>query len=80
MGLIHIISSLHRCLIITILKCDILQFSLECGMTAMIRPICIQHSNLCHRRITTLFCRKMFLNELEILECHGQSQRIIQCL
>ena len=50
----------------------------ECGMTAVVRPVCIQNTDLCHRRITFLFFVKIILDVLEILECHGKVQRIVQ--
>ncbi len=44
----------------------------------MIRPIGIEDPDLCHGRIPVLLLAKIFLNEKEILEGHGQTQRIIK--
>ena len=64
--------------IISLAKSNILQLCGEGGMTAVIRPVGIQYTDLCHGRITFFFVLKIILNMQEILEGHGQSQRIIQ--
>ena len=48
-------------------------------MTAVIGPVCIKYTDLCHGRITFLFVFKVILDVLEILEGHCKIQRIIQC-
>ena len=44
----------------------------------MVRPVRIQHTDLCHRGISVLLALKVVLDVLEILECHGKSQGIIE--
>ena len=44
----------------------------------MIGPVGIQHTDLCHRRISFLFVFKIILNMQEIFECHRKVQRIIE--
>ena len=44
----------------------------------MIRPIGIQHPDLGQGRVSELIPGKIFLDMLEILQCHGQSQRIVE--
>ena len=46
-------------------------------MTAVIRPVCIKYTDLCHSRIAVLIFYKIILNVLEILECHSQIQGFI---
>ncbi len=49
-------------------------------MTAMVRPVGIQYTNLCHGRVSVFFPCKIILNMQEIFKGHSQIQRIIQCL
>ena len=44
----------------------------------MVRPVRIQHTDLCHRGISVLLALKVVLDVLEVLECHGKSQGIIE--
>ena len=44
----------------------------------MIGPVGIQHTDLCHRRISFFFVFKIILNMQEIFECHRKVQRIIE--
>ena len=59
---ILLISFLDRCTIVAILKGYILKFGREGGVTAVVRPVGIQHTDLCHRRISVLFLLKIVLN------------------
>ena len=47
-------------------------------MAAVIRPVGIQHPDLCHGRISLLFILKVILDMKEILEGHSQVQRSIK--
>ena len=47
-------------------------------MTAVIGPVRIQYTNLCHGWISFLFVFKIILDMLEILKCHSQIQRSVQ--
>ena len=67
-----------RLFIIPVFECYFLQLCGECGMAAVIGPVSIQHTNLCHRRITFFFIFKIVLNMQKIFECHSQIQRVIQ--
>ena len=44
----------------------------------MIRPIGVQHADLCHRRVPVLFLAEIILNMKKILKGHGKPQRAIQ--
>ena len=78
MSHVHVISILHRFCIIAFFKINIFKFCLEGCMTAMIRPICIKHTNLCHCRVTFFFAHIIFLDKFKIIKSHRQSQRIIE--
>ena len=49
-------------------------------MTAVIGPVGIQHTDLCHSGISVLLTCKIILNMKEILEGHSKSQGIIEFL
>ena len=76
---IFLISLYDRFFVIALIKLHIGKFCGECGMTAVIRPIGIQYTDLGHGRITFFFVLKIILNVLEILEGHCKIQGIIQC-
>ena len=65
--------------VIAFIKLHIGKLCGECGMTAVIGPVCIKYTDLCHGRITFFFVFKVILDVLEILEGHCKIQRIIQC-
>ena len=46
----------------------------------MVRPVCIKHTDLCHRWISVFFVLEIVLYMLKILDCHSKSEGIIQCL
>ena len=69
---------LDRLFIIAIVKYDLLQLRRKRCMTAVIRPVGIQHADLCHRRISFFFVFKVILNMQEIFECHRKVQRGIE--
>ena len=48
-------------------------------MTAVIGPVCIKYTDLCHGRIAFFLVPEIILDVLEILEGHCKIQRIIQC-
>ena len=66
--------------VIAVLKFHILQLCGEGGMTAVVRPVCIQHPDLRHGRIPVLLSRKIILYMLKIPEGHRQSKGIVQRL
>ena len=75
---IHIISILHRFLVIAFLKINIFKFGLECCMTAVIGPICVKHTNLCHCWVPFFFTRIIFLNKFKIIKCHCKAKGVIK--
>ena len=60
--------------VVTFIELHVCKFCGECGMTAVIRPVSIQYTDLCHGRITFFFILKVILNVLEILEGHRKIQ------
>ena len=72
------ISFHDRLFVIAIFECYIFQFCGEGSMTAVIGPVRIQHTDLCHGWISFLFVFKIILDMLEILKCHSQIQRSVQ--
>ena len=46
----------------------------------MVRPVCVEHTDLCHRRISVFLILKILLYMFKILDCHSKSEGIIQCL
>ena len=69
---VGLIGRFFKFFIVAVFKTDIFKLCLECCMAAMIRPVCIQHTDLSHRRIPFFFTGKVFLNELEVLKGHCQ--------
>ena len=49
-------------------------------MTAVVGPIGVKHADFGHRRVTLLLALEVILNELEIVEGHGQIQGIVKAL
>ena len=47
-------------------------------MTTMIRPVGIQYTNLCHRRISLFILSKIMLDVLEILKCHRKGKALVE--
>ena len=47
-------------------------------MTAMIRPVGIQYTDLCHRRVSLFIFSKIMLNMLEIFKCHCKRKTLIK--
>ena len=70
---IILIGCLDRIQETPVFKLDILQYRTECCMTAVIRPIGIQHPNLRHTGIPMLHFFKIFLSMQEIRLTHSQS-------
>ena len=87
-ALIHVLMGIQiffvcffdRSLIITFIKLHAGKLCGESSMTAMIRPVGIQNTDLCHGRIAFLFIPEIILDMLEVLECHGEVQRSVQLL
>ena len=68
----------NRLFIVTVFEGYFLKLCREGGVTAMVRPVSIQHTDLCHGRISLLFVFKIILDMFEIFECHSQIQGSIQ--
>ena len=49
-------------------------------MTAVVGPVGIQHTDLCHGRISFLFVLKIILNMKKILKGHSKIQGVIELL
>ena len=47
-------------------------------MTAVVGPVCIQHADLGHGRISVFLASEIVLNVLEITEGHGQVQGAVK--
>ena len=77
-GKILFVGRLDRLRVVPLLKCNIAQLRGECGVTAVVRPIGVEHSDLRHRRIPVLLIPKIPLDVLKILERHGKTQRIVE--
>ena len=77
---ILIVGFLNWRFIKTVRNLNLLQLCGEGGMTAVIRPVGIQNTNLCYRRIAVLLLRIIFLNMLKIPESHSQIQGVIKSL
>ena len=74
---IHLIRCFDRCIVITILKLNILKFCLECCMTAVVWPICIKYTNLRNGRLSVFLIFKVILNMQEIFKCHCKIKRLV---
>ena len=46
-------------------------------MSAVVRPICINNSKLCYRRVTLFFISKVVTTELEVAQCHSKAHRAV---
>ena len=67
---IFLVSIYDRCFVITFVKFYICQLCGKGCVTAMIRPVGIKYTDLCHGWVTFLFFLEIMLDMLEILECH----------
>ena len=77
---IPVVAVLNRSPVITVTEGNVLQLGRECGVTAMIGPVGIQHANLGNGRVSLLIVREIILNEFEILEGHRQVEGLIEIL
>ena len=68
---IFFIGSDYRFFVISFFKFNMLQLRGKGGMTAVIRPVGIQHTDLCHGRITFFFVPEIILYMLKDLEGHS---------
>ena len=75
---IALVGFFHRFPVKTISECDIFQFSGKRRMTAVVRPVGIQHTDLRHGRISLFLACKILLDMLEILQGHRKTKRIVQ--
>ena len=64
--------------VVTFIELHVCKFCGECGMTAVIRPVGIEYSDLCHGRITFFFVFEVVLDMLEIFKCHCKIQGVIE--
>ena len=71
---IILVSFLDRSLIKALVKADILQLCGERGVTAVVAPVGIQHTDLRHGWIPLLLTSEIILNMEEILEGHCKVQ------
>ena len=77
---VALVTRLHGNTVIAVVKCDIQDLCRESRVTAVIRPVCIQHADLRDRGIPVLRICKIILDELEIRKGHCQSEAVIQVL
>ena len=75
---ITLVSGLDRRTIISVTELYISQFCRESGMTAVVGPVGIQHTNLGHGRISLLITAEIILDMQEILKGHSQTKGIVQ--
>ena len=75
---ITLVGGLNRRTIISVTELYVSQFCGKSGMTAVVGPVGIQHTNLCHGRISLLITTEIILDMQEILEGHSQAKGIIQ--
>ena len=74
---VFFISIFHRLSVIAITEGYFCKFCWECSMTAVVRPVSIQNTDLCHRWISVFLPFEIILDVLEILECHSKSKRTV---
>ena len=77
---IHLNGILQRLSHIAFLEVDLFQLCLECRVTAMIRPVRIENTDLRDGRISLLLVPIVLADEQEVLVCHGQIQRVVEYL
>ena len=77
---IHLKCILQRLPHIAFFEVDLFQLCLECRVTAMIGPVCIEHTDLRDGRISLLLVPIVLADEQEVLVCHGQIQRVVEYL
>ena len=65
-----VVGILNRLLVVALCEGHILEFCGECGMAAVIGPVCIKHADLCHGRISVLFVLIIVLDVKEVFEGH----------
>ena len=65
-----VVGILDRFLVVALCECHILEFCGECGVAAVIGPVCIKHADLCHGRISVLFVLIVVLDVKEVFEGH----------
>ena len=75
---IFVISIHDRSFVIALVKFYICKFCRESGVTAVVGPVGIQHTDLCHGRITLLLVFEIVLNVKEILEGHCKVQGTVK--
>ena len=73
-------SALNKGFVVTIVKLDIIQLSGEGGVTAVVAPVGVEHTYLCHCRVAVLLVVEVTLYMLEVGESHSQSERTIKFL
>ena len=71
-GQILVIGVLDGLLIIALGEGHIFKLCGEGGVAAVVGPVCIQHTDLRHRRIPLLFVFIISLDMKEVLEGHSQ--------
>ena len=64
--------------VVTFIKLHVCEFCREGCVTAVIGPVGIEYTDLCHGRITFFFVFEVVLDMLEIFECHCKIQGVIQ--
>ena len=73
-GKVTIVGINNRLLVISIAEAYILKLRGECGMTTMVRPVCIKNTDFRHGRVTLLLIFEIILYMLKIFKCHGKTK------
>ena len=66
-------------LYIFIFDADVFQNRIECCMTAVITPVCINHLDFCNSRITLFFIAEVSLQECDIRKIHRKTMISQEC-
>ena len=75
---IILVSLFHGGPVKSLPKGNVFQFCGKSSMTAVVRPVGIQHTDFRHGRVSFFFLLEIILNVQEILKGHGKAQRIIE--
>ncbi len=64
--------------VIAVLEFHVAQLGGESGVTAVIRPVGVENTDLGDRRVSVLCSGKIFLNEQKVIKSHGEAERAVQ--
>ncbi len=73
---VHIVSVLD----VGSLDIDLFNVCEECGVTAVVRPVGVYHSDLSYGRIAVLLVAEVVLTELDIVVVHSETELVHKCV